>query len=316
VSGIVGAAVRSGLIARLAREPATLAELVTDLGIHPTPADLLLNCLVAGGYLRRRGERYSLSRRARRWLDPASPTSVAHFVAATSDYWAWWSDLSNTLSTAQPAAYHDLPATDPYWRRYILGQRDLARLCAPEVGRKIAVPSSARSVLDVGGGHGWYSSDLCRRHPSLSATVIDLPGSVAVGRELVQEAGMADRVSFVTGDVTSADLGGPYDLALCFNVVHHLGPDRVLSLLTRIRDALVPGGSLSIMDGFIASGRRASMVAANAFGLFAYVSSGSRAFTVDQLGAWLSEAGLEFGGVTPVRRIPGLAIYKAVRPKG
>jgi hypothetical protein len=207
LSGVLIAAVRTGLTARLARSPATIAELASELDIEPAPTRLLLECLRAGGHVRVRSGRFELSRAGRRWLSPDAPFSVASFVAATSDYWTWWSGLDfavrapSAVSLAArspgrglisgqgtPHGHHDTPPDDPYWRRYILGQLDLARLCASEVARKLPLARGARSVLDIGGGHGWYSAELCRRHPGLSATVLDLPGSASVGRPVAAGA--------------------------------------------------------------------------------------------------------------------------------
>ena len=123
------------------------------------------------------------------------------------------------------------------------------------MARKLRLPSGARQLLDIGGGHGLYSAALCRRHPGLTATVLDLPGSAAVGREIVAAAGMADRVRFRDGDATagdlgSGDLGSGYDAVLCFNLVHHLSPDQIPALFGKAREALAPGGTLAVMDAF------------------------------------------------------------------
>ena len=87
--------------------------------------------------------------------------------------------------------------------------------------------------------------------PTLHATVIDLPASAAVGREIIAEQGMTDRVMHVDGDMMSADLGGPYDGALCFNIVHHLSPEQNMELLRRIQDSLSPGGTVAVLDLFM-----------------------------------------------------------------
>ena len=80
---------------------------------------------------------------------------------------------------------HDRPSDDPFWRTYILGQYELARLASKSVARAVRLPHDATSVLDIAGGHGEYAMALCRRHDGLRATVVDLPGSVAIGREIV-----------------------------------------------------------------------------------------------------------------------------------
>ena len=194
LSAILIAAVRTGMTTRLAQQPSTAADLAADLGLDPVPTRLLLDCLRSGGHVTVRAGRYQLSRSSRRWLDPESGLSVAQYVAGTSDYWAWWSELDEVTRNGQPARHHDAPPSDPYWRRYIRGQLELARLSADEVARKLRLPGDPRSLLDIGGGHGWYSAQLCRRYPRLTATVLDLPGSTAIGREIIAEAGMAGRV--------------------------------------------------------------------------------------------------------------------------
>ena len=153
----------------------------------------------SAGHVAVRAGRYRLSRSSRRWLDPESGLSLAQFVAGTSDYWAWWSELDEVTRNGQPAGHHDAPLGDPYWRRYICGQLELARLSADEIARKLRLPGDPRSLLEIGGGHGWFSAQLCRHYPRLTATVLDLPGSAAIGREIIARAGMADRVEHRDG---------------------------------------------------------------------------------------------------------------------
>lgn len=314
LSGVLAAAVRTGVTDRLARRPSTAAELADDLGLDPLPTRLLLDCLRSAGHVTSRAGRYRLSRSSRRWLDPDSGLSVSRFVAGTADYWDWWSGLDEVVRGGKPAAHHDIPPEDPYWRRYICGQLDLARLSAAEVARKLRLPRDPRSLLDIGGGHGWYSAQLCRRYPRLTATVLDLPGSAAIGREIIARAGMADRVRYRDGDATTAHLGSGYDAVLCFNLVHHLPAAEVAVLFGKIHQALAPGGSLTVMDAFAEPGRRAS-AAANFLGMFVYLSSGARVYTPADLDGWLRAAG--FGRPRRIRvlRIPGQAMY-VVRKAG
>jgi O-methyltransferase domain len=310
MSGMLIAAVRTGLAARLAQGPATAVELAADLRLDPVPTRLLLDCLRSGGHVITRGGRYQLSRSSRRWLDPGSELSVARFVAGTADYWTWWASLDEVTRSGQPAGHHDAPPDDPYWRRYITGQLDLARLSASEVARKLPLTGEARTVLDIGGGHGWYSAQLCARHPQLTATVLDLPGSAAIGREIIAKAGLAERVRHRDGDATTDDLGGGYDGVLCFNLVHHLSADQIVGLFGRIRTALAPGGVLAVMDAFAEPERRKS-AAANFLGLFVYLSSGAQIHTPAELHGWLGQAGFGTPKRKPILRIPGQAMYLA-----
>ena len=312
LSGVVIAAVRTGITSRLAAGPATAAEIAADLGLDPLPTRLLLDCLRSTGHVAERTGRYRLSRSARRWLDPASPLSVAGYVAGAADYWPWWAGLDETVRTGKSTGSHDAPPDDAYWRRYMTGQRELARLSAAEVARKLPLPASPRALLDLGGGHGSYSARLAERYPTLTATVLDLPGSAAIGRELIAAEGLADRVLFRDGDATTADLGTGYDAVLCFNLVHHLTPDAAAALFRRIGDGLRPGGTLAVLDAFAEPGRRAS-AQADMLALFVYLSSGARVHTPRELGDWLRDAGFAPPRKIRILRIPGLSLQVATK---
>ena len=95
---------------------------------------------------------------------------------------------------------------------------------------------------------------------------------------------------------------------LCFNLLHHLEPDQIVSLFGKIREALAPGGRLAIMDAFADPGRRSS-AAANFLGLFVYLSSGSAVRTPAQLRGWLHQAGFSAPRRKRVLRIPGQGLY-------
>ena len=326
-SGVLVAAVRTGIVARLASAPARPGEIAEDLCLAPTPTRLLIDCLIAAGHARQaRDGSVRLSRRDRRWLDPESEVGVARFVNACGDYFDWWRDLDRLVETGASAHHHDRGPEDPYWRRYVLGQLDLARLSAPEVARRMALPEDAGSVLDVGGGHGWYSATLCRRHPGLTATVLDLPGSVRVGREVIEAAGLAHRVGFVEGDARTAEFPGGQDAVLFFNLLHHLTETEIPALFARAAGALKPGGTLAVLDAFAeppgsgrargwgrarGRGRAPSNAAATHLALFVRLTSGSTVHTPAELRTWLRGAGFDAPRRVRSVRIPGLALYQA-----
>ena len=314
-SGVLVAAVRTGVVARLASAPGRPEEIARDLALAPTPTRLLLDCLIAGGHARRaRDGSVRLARRDRRWLDPESEVGVARFVNACGDYFDWWRDLDRLIETGASVEHHERGPEDPYWRRYVLGQLDLARLSAPEVARRLTLPEDAGRVLDVGGGHGWYSATLCRRHPGLTATVLDLPGSARIGREVMEAAGLAHRVAFVEGDARSAEFPDGQDAILCFNLLHHLTETEIPALFARAAAALKPGGTLAVLDAFADPPRPGwwrGNAAATYLALFVRLTSGSTVYPPAALRGWLHEAG--FGPPRRVRsaRIPGLALYQA-----
>src|SRR3712207_9274449 len=118
----------------------------------------------------------------RSWLAPASPSSVHAYVEHTAEYWPWWAALEDLVRSGRSVDIHAAPPGDPAWESYINGQYELARLSAPAVARALRVDPPVRALLDLGGAHGGVAAALCRRHPGLGATVLDLPASAENGR--------------------------------------------------------------------------------------------------------------------------------------
>lgn len=330
LTGIHVASARLGVVEQLARRPATAEDLAAALRLRPETTRLLLAGLHALGYLRRRrGGRYAPTRRARRWLLPQSATSVAHFVAGQQDHFRWWASLTDVARGAAPAAgHHDAAVDDPYWRGYITGQYELARFSAPEVAGALRVPDGARRVLDVGGGHGWFTAELCRRHRGLRGVVLDLPGSAAVGRDLIAAAGLSDVVAHRVGDARTADLGDGYDVALCLNLIHHFPSEEAAALLRRLHGALRPGGTLAVLDLFAdppggagglrggggLRGLRRPGMAASCLGLLFHLSSGASVYTTGEVTSWLTAAGFPPPTCHPMRRIPAQTLLQTTKP--
>lgn len=312
--GVLVATVRLGLLDRLAARPATPEQLAEDLSLRADTTRLLLEALRALGYVRagRRG-RYAPTRAARRWLLADSPRSVRSYVASHQEYWPWWSRLPEHAGGAAVLDHHLAPADSPYWREYIEGQYELARFSAPEFAAAVRVPEGARHVLDVGGGHGWYAARLCARHRGLRATVLDLPGSVAVGRRIIADAGWASRVEHREGDARTAELGAGHDVLLCLNLLHHLRPEEIPPLLRRFRAALRPGGTLAVLDLFARDpDQRGPDATAAGLGLLFHLSSGASLHGRRRLLDWLADSGFVDPRGTELRRIPGQVLYQVV----
>lgn len=302
---------RTGMLAALAEDARDPVELAEHLGLQPTATRLVLDVIASLGHVELRADgRYEMSERARRWLDPHSDHYVGDFLADTAEYWSWWQRLEDLIREGGHLDLHDRPADDPYWRSYILGQYQLARLSSAEVAKAVPLQPGAHSLLDVAGAHGEFSMALCRRHPGLKATVVDLPGSARIGREIVSRAGMEDRVRHVEGDMLETDFGGPHDGALCFNIVHHLTPERARELFTRIRAALRPGAPLCVLELYDRPEGQ-TPDSGSILGLFFHLTSGADTYTVEQVSGWLRDSGFDSARRHTFRTLPSLAMLTA-----
>jgi SAM-dependent methyltransferase len=108
--------------------------------------------------------------------------------------------------------------------------------------------SGYRRALDVGGNSGELLVQLCRRHPSLHGTVLDLPLVCEIGLEHVLGEPESSRIRFQKADVRSDPLPGGHDLILFKSMLHDWPPSEAERFLARAAHALEPGGSIVIFE--------------------------------------------------------------------
>ena len=309
---VLVAGVRLGVFERLASRSMRSDALAGELGTEPAATALLLESLAGLGYLSGDDGGYTLAKRARKWLDPTSDTYVGTYIDNTGDYGDWWMKLEDVVRTGRGVEIHEFPPDHPHWGRYIRGQFELARLSADEVASKLRVPDQPRSLLDIAGGHGWYSAALCKRHPTLHARVLDLEASARVGREIIAEHGLSDRVEHEVGDLVTSDLGGPHDVVLTFNIIHHLDRDQIAALAARVHAALAPGGTWAVLDYFRPDrGDRAG--ASALLGLFFCLTSSAATYRGRDILEWMNGAGFASTRRVPIRRLPDFMLWEARR---
>jgi 2-polyprenyl-3-methyl-5-hydroxy-6-metoxy-1,4-benzoquinol methylase len=233
-----------GAVARGRQSADKIAE-VCDLDSYATRK--LLRALEGTGYLLRRNDNYELTRVAQRWLTPGGAKSFCDGVLHRYLDAGFMNHYDEYVAKGRAADFHKT-LTPEQWNVYERGQRSHAALMAKEVAWRLPVARKATALLDVGGGHGLYSIELCRRHPRLHATILDLPGAVSRTTSPLSSIGI-DRIELRAGDVLVEDLGfEAYDVILLANVLHHFTAQDNVALMSRVSRALRTGGVCAILD--------------------------------------------------------------------
>ena len=115
--------------------------------------------------------------------------------------------------------------------------------------QSVAIVSKAKRLLDISGSHGLYSIELCRRHPELFATILELSGALDRASAIAAREGLGDRIEYRVGNALTDDLGEQtFDVVLINSLVHHFTPEQNAELAGRVARALKPGGVYATGD--------------------------------------------------------------------
>jgi 2-polyprenyl-3-methyl-5-hydroxy-6-metoxy-1,4-benzoquinol methylase len=138
---------------------------------------------------------------------------------------------------------------NPIWVEFARAMAPLmqmpARLLADLVGGDAGQPLR---VLDIAAGHGVYGITIAERYPQAHVTALDWPNVLAVAEENARRAGLAGRYALRPGSAFDVAWGGPYDLVLLTNFLHHFDVPTCEQLATKAYAALAPGGRALTLD--------------------------------------------------------------------
>ncbi|MBV9790739.1 MAG: methyltransferase [Chloroflexi bacterium] len=289
------AGVKLGVFDALHPRPLTAADLAARIDANERGVTVLLETLIALGYVAKKGDRYSNTAMTRKWLVSSSRSSIVHGYV----YWGTilqelWVNLEESIRTGQPHTnlYEWLATRPDTARAFQQWMEAITRLNAGEILGKFKLQSGARRVIDIGGGHAMYSIALCQRYPQLTSVVIDAPEALTIAEETVAAVKLSHRITLRASNFLEDDLGEGYDVALLFNIVHGLHTAQNRLLVQRVADALRVGGQIAIVEQLAdkAPGPTTRAIG-HLLGLSYFHLLGGQVYTFDEVAEWLRAAG-------------------------
>ncbi|MFF5083733.1 methyltransferase [Actinoplanes sp. NPDC000266] len=290
------AAVELDLFTRLAGGRTLTKE---QIGLPERPADLLLAACASLGLLERDGDGYRNSPLAEEFLVRGKPYYFGGQVTYCDQRtYLPWHRVGEALRTDRPLTWD--PATqesmfdtaDPrmlstFWDAMYSTSLFTARALAEAVDL-----AGRRRMLDVGGGSGAYPIELCRTHPDLQATVLDLPHVCEIAAAKAAAAGLGERIATAPGDfLKDGQLPGGYDVVLLSMILHDWDEATNRRLLAKAFAALEPGG-LVIVSELLLDADRTGPAAAALMGMNMLVETvGGRNYSDVEYEEWLGGAG-------------------------
>jgi cyclopropane fatty-acyl-phospholipid synthase-like methyltransferase len=160
----------------------------------------------------------------------------------------------------------------------------MSKLVSVEAGRKMR-------VLDIAAGHGMYGIAIAKENAGAEITAVDWPNVLEVAKENAERAGILDRYNTIPGSAFEVDFGGPYDLVLITNFLHHFDAETCEKFLKKVHNALADNGRALTVE-FVPNEDRISPPPSAMFSLV--MLSGTPkgdAYTFRELERMLSNAG-------------------------
>ena len=299
-SRVILTAVECGVFTELARGPLSADELTRTLGWHPRAAGAALDTLVELKLLRRdRAGRYANSRRGAMFLDRTRPSYIGGLMELSSKrLYDLWSGLGDLLRTGRPEAdeehgdnefFSSLYSDPEALRNFLVGMTGISSGEATVLAARFPW-KPFRTFVDVGAAQGALPVRVALTHPHLTGASYDLAAVGPIFEEYVASFGLADRLTFIPGDMNEGPLPSA-DVISFGHVMHGYNEKTRRGLIAKAYDAVPPGGAVIIYDAMLAPGRRHHyMSLLSSLNIMLETREGFEA-TLDQCADWLRSAG-------------------------
>lgn len=225
-------------------KPKDANELADELGLDPTITLKCCRALTGSRFLECREGKYNLTEISQTFLLKFSPFYQGDIITLMKNKRIKrWGNLPKALETGPIGSEEN--SASAFDERFIRAMAqgamrgELQRTIAILVGHRGF--TRAKRLLDLGGGHGFYSIALTHLNPYLHACVFDLPTVVETVTRKNISTYRADRVTTKPGDFTRDELGEGYDIVFASDVLYR--PKETLeSVLDKIHTGLNEGG--------------------------------------------------------------------------
>ncbi|NRG17634.1 methyltransferase [Rhizobiales bacterium] len=255
------------LFSALAGDTATAEVVAERTGLDPDRATTLLTALTTLGLVVRKGKTYENAPAADAFLVRGRKYDFGDYLRFQIDKQMYpfltqlEEALTGELEPDQISSYADW-FSDPEEARLYSQSQHSGSLGPGRSLAKMIDLSSAKTLLDVGGGTGAFSISLCKAYPELRSTVLDFPNVIDVGRGFVEKAGLSERIEFRAGNALESEWPKDRDVILMSYLLSGVPGEAIPGLVRAAMDHLAPGGHFIVHDFMVEDDRTGPKLAA------------------------------------------------------
>jgi len=104
----------------------------------------------------------------------------------------------------------------------------------------------AKSFMDIGGGHGFYTQKVLEKHPHIEGHLFDLPHAVSYAEKLHKDKDYFSRLHLQKGDSRDIHFNKKFDVIMINDVLHYFTKEEKKSVIKNAFNALNKGGVLAL----------------------------------------------------------------------
>ncbi len=313
ISRAIITAAHLGIFEAIGKTSSTVQQIATSAQTDASATKQLLDCLTSIGYLRWHKNQYSLQPKYQKWLLRSSPHNILDKLRFQLCEWNWLSGLEEHVKTGKSLALHSIMNGNE-WDDYQRSMHNPSQQAAKELSRKLKLPSGDIKMLDIGGGHGLYTYELCKQHAGLQGTILELPLAMQTTSHWATCPNEAISIQYKTGDALTDDIGHEqYDLILLNNVAHHFTREENIHLARKVKQALKPGGIYAIGELIRHHNPTSGNTIASTAALYFSLTSMSGLWSAEEIKAWQQEVGLKIQKSISLLSLPGWKLLLATK---
>ncbi|MGW7535319.1 class I SAM-dependent methyltransferase [Amycolatopsis sp. NPDC054798] len=231
----------------------TAAGLAPRVGADERALRIILDSLAAIGLVRTvPGGAYELPPGGSELLVSTGSRYFGRSLKLGASDWEWEAQRRLTEAVRKGGAVMDSHALTPefqYWEDFAENTNWFNNGAAELMAGQLLPWAKNREsveVLDVACSHGFYGLNLAKAEPRARIWGVDWANVLTITERNYANHGMADRFRGIAGDMFAVGLGGPYDIVMITNVLHHFSAETSTRLLRRMHDVLRPGGRIAV----------------------------------------------------------------------
>ncbi len=246
-SAAVKAAVELDVFTAIAEGNQTASAVAEKSGASERGVRILCDYLTVLGFLKKENGAYSLTPDSAVFLNKNSPGYMGDAIGfllspMLMKGFETLTDAVRQGGTVIPEEGTIAPE-HPIWVEFARAMAPMMTMPAQMMTQKLGTEAGRKiKVLDIAAGHGMYGISVARANPDALIVAVDWANVLEVAKENARKAGIESRYSTIPGSAFDVDFGGPYDVVLLTNFLHHFDVETCVKLLQKVHAALAEDG--------------------------------------------------------------------------